>query len=90
MDTMINPLEILKKRKLNFLPPHFLKIKISEMDLLKDDLENWVKSKLKGRYCIIKKPTVDPIGKLKSTTFLGLEDPKEMTYFMLSYPLTRR
>jgi hypothetical protein len=33
---------------------------------------------------------IDENGKLKSASILALEDQKEMTYFMLACPYTRR
>jgi hypothetical protein len=86
----LNPLDVLKKRKLDFLPVHFSKTKISERAIWDNSLEAWVKTKLKGRYCILKSPSVDETGKLKSNFVLGLEDHKEMTYFMLACPHIRR
>jgi hypothetical protein len=86
----LNPLNILKKRKISFLPLHFATAKISESAMWDGSLESWVESKLKGRYCIAKVPGIDSQGKLKSVSILGLEDQKEMTYFMLACPYIRR
>jgi hypothetical protein len=86
----LNPLDVLKKRKVNFLPVHFSQIKLSEYDLVEGNLENWVKTKLKGRYYISRVPILDNSGKLRSTSILALEDQKEMTYFMLACPYLRR
>jgi hypothetical protein len=86
----LNPLDILKNRKMSFLPTHFVTAKISEAALWDNTLEHWVEIKLKGRYCITKIPLIDEQGKLRSFPILGLEDQKEMTYFMLACPYTRR
>jgi hypothetical protein len=86
----LNPLDILKQRKMKFVPPHFVKAKISESFIWDNSVENWVSSKLKGRYCITKFPMFDENGKLRSTSILALEDQKEMTYFMLACPYIRR
>jgi hypothetical protein len=86
----LNPLDVLKQRKLTFLPPHFAKAKIPESFVWDNSVEEWVKTKLKGRYCISRFPMIDESGKLRSTTILALEDQKEMTYFMLACPYTRR
>lgn len=72
------------------MPSHFAKAKISDHSLFDNSIENWVDTKLKGRYCITKIPMVDQNGKLKSAVVLGLEDQKEMTYFMLACPHLRR
>ena len=86
----LNPLDVLKKRRIAFLPIHFVTTNILELSIIDNSLENWVQTKLKGRYCITKIPTIDNNGKLKSTLILGLEDQKEMTYFLLAYLTTRR
>lgn len=86
----LNPLSVLKIRKLDFLPSHFSKVVIPESNLWDGNVENWVATKLKGRYCITRNPMIDNDGKLKSTFVLGLEDQKEMTYFMLACPYQRR
>jgi hypothetical protein len=86
----LNPLSVLKQRKMKFIPPHFVKTKISESFVWDNSVENWVTTKLKGRYCITKFPMIDENGKLKSASILALEDQKEMTYFMLACPYTRR
>jgi hypothetical protein len=85
----LNPIDVLKQRKLKTLPPHFSKIKISESELF-EGVEEWVQTKLKGRYCLVRYPNIDQDGNLKSSTFLGLEDQKELTYFMLACTNLRR
>ena len=86
----LNPLDVLKQRKMKFLPVHFVHTKIPETSIWEDSLENWIENKLKGRYCITKIPQIDEHGKLRSTAILGLEDQKEMTYFILACPHARR
>jgi hypothetical protein len=85
----LNPIDVLKQRKLKTLPPHFSKVKISEYDLF-EGVEEWVQTKLKGRYCIVKHPNIDSSGNLKSSLILGFEEQKELTYFMLACPNLRR
>ena len=85
----LNPIDVLKQRKLKTLPPHFSKIKITDYEIF-EGVEDWVKIKLKGRYCVVKYPSIDQSGNLKSTTFLGFENQKELTYFMLACPHLRR
>ena len=85
----LNPIDVLKQRKLKTIPPHFSKIKVSDSEVF-EGLEDWVKTKLKGRYCLAKQPSIDKNGVLRSTLFLGLEDQKELTYLMLACPLLRR
>lgn len=85
----LNPLDVLKQRKLKTLPPHFSKIKVSESELF-DGIEDWIKIKLKGRYCLVRYPNIDNSGSLKTSTVIGFEEQKELTYFMLACPILRR
>ena len=86
----LNPLEVLNKRSLSFIPPHFSKMQVSQNEIGFGSLENWVKSKLKGRYAIAQIPSIDKEGHLKTATFVAFEDQKELTYFMLACPHLRR
>ena len=85
----LNPIDVLKQRKLSTMPPHFKKVKITEFEIF-EGLEDWVRTKLKGRYCIAKQPGIDKTGSLRTTVYLGFEDQKELTYFMLACPFQRR
>ena len=86
----LNPLNIIKKRKLTSVPPSFLKVQINDFDLFDDDQENWIISRLRGRYSIVKLPFIDENGGLKLANFVGFEDHKEITYFTLACPYFRR
>ena len=86
----LNPIDVLKQRKLNTLPPHFSKFKIADSETLNFDFEDWIKTKLKGRYCVVRSPNLDKDGKVKSATFVAFEEQKELTYFMLACPHLRR
>lgn len=86
----LNPIDVLKERKVDFLPVHFSKIVILDNELFDGKIEEWIKVKLKGRYCIVRQPTVDQNGKLKTATFAAFEEQKELTYFMLACPHLRR
>jgi hypothetical protein len=86
----LNALDVLNRRKIDFIAPQFSKIKISEGDLFGDDLEDWIKTKLKGRFYLQKTPGLGTDGKVRSVTYLGFEDHKELTYFMLACPHLRR
>ena len=87
----LNPLDVLHKRSLNYVPPHFTKFKLSE-DTWNNysSIENWIRAKLKGRYSIVKTPAIGKEGQLKTATFVAFEDQKELTYFMLACPHLRR
>lgn len=87
----LNPLDVLKQRKVKTLPPHFAKCKLSDNILfLEEDAANWVKSKLKGRFCVTSIPAINETGQLKLSTFIAFEDQQELTYFMLACPYLRR
>jgi hypothetical protein len=87
----LNPLNILNQRQLTTLPPHFSKVKIADEVMLFDSkLVDWINTKLKNRFCIVKHPSVNSNGQLKLATFVGFEDQKELTYFMLACPHFRR
>jgi hypothetical protein len=85
----IKPLSVIKKRKVKTMPPHFSKIEISKFDLFDQKMENWIVNKLNGRYSIVKSPSIKE-NTLKSLTFLGFEEPQELTYFTLACPFYRR
>jgi hypothetical protein len=86
----LNPIDVLNRRELKVLPPHFSKIKVTEGDIFGGEIKHWVRTKLKGRFCILRTPSLDQEGNLKSATFVGFEDQKELTYFMLACPHLRR
>ena len=86
----LNPLDVLKQRELKFLPPHFSKAKLTDADFFEGNLLEWIRTKLKGRFCVTKQPTLDQEGNLKTATFVAFEDQKELTYFMLACPYLRR
>lgn len=86
----LNPLDVLKRRKMDFLPVHFAKAKIPSYTMWDNSIEKWVQQNLKGRYCITKALSINGQGKLLTDSILGLEDHKEMTFFMLACPHYRR
>ena len=90
MNFNLNPLDILGKRKLNFMPLHFSKVKISDLEFFHNDLIDWIEIKLEGRFSISNEPSIDDTGKLKLSTFVGFENQKELTYFLLACPYSRR
>jgi hypothetical protein len=87
----LNPLNLLNYRQLKTMPPHFAKVKIAEEAMLFDDnMINWINNKLKNRFCVVKYPNTNSNGNLKLSMFVGFEDQKELTYFMLACPYFRR
>jgi hypothetical protein len=86
----LNPLDVLKQREVKTLPPHFIKCKLSDVLFVENDIRDWVRAKLKGRFCIVSTPSLSSKGQLMSATVIGFEDQKELTYFMLACPYMRR
>ena len=84
----LNPMDVLKQRKLKTVAPHFSQLNISDSEIF-EGLEDWIKVKLKGRYYICRRPALDKNGNLRSSYFVGFEDQKELTYFMLACPHLR-
>lgn len=85
----INPIQLLRKREMSFLPAHFSTIKIDRF-ILDENMEKWIKTRLKGRYCITQKPMISDDNKVKIFDIIGFEDQKELTFFMLACPFFRR
>lgn len=85
----LNPIDVLKKRQVNFLPVHFSKIKL-DRSMSDHDIEKWIKSKLKGRYFIGNISDVGSDNRLKVFSSIAFEDHKELTYFVLACPFYRR
>jgi len=88
MEIELNQLEILGVRKLNYMPPHYTKMRIEPFAM--HYIEEWIQSKLSGRYCITAIPSITKNDSLKSEVYVGFEEEKEMTYFMLACPDIRR
>jgi len=86
----LNALDVLNQRRIDSMPPQFSKIKVSDADWYDANLENWIKTKLKGRFYLHKTPGIGSDGRVRSLTFVGFEDHKELTYFMLACPYLRR
>lgn len=86
----INALEVLNQRRMEIIPPHFAKMKISEKDIYSESVENWIRAKLKGRYFVKKYPSIGNDGKVTPSTFVGFEIQSEMTHFILACPHLRR
>jgi hypothetical protein len=85
----LNPMDVLHQRKLRTVAPHFTELNITDHEIF-EGVEDWIKAKLKGRYYICKKPTLDKSGNLRSSYVVGFEDHQESTYFMLACPHLRR
>jgi hypothetical protein len=78
----VNPLNVLKFRKLNFIPKHFKRISINSKVNVKE-IEYWIEYNLNSRYAIISTYNLDENRKVITSTEIGLEDPKEITLLSL-------
>lgn len=87
----LNPLTVLGVRTLSWIPPHFSKVAVTVSEWQGEEkVRDWIERKLTGRYSVVSSPaTESSTGKLKISTFVGFEDEKELTYFMLACPHIR-
>ena len=81
----VNPLAVLKVRRLNFIPENFSVIKISNNKNIKF-LSHWINYNLNSRYAITRNFTISQDNKLIEVIEVGIEDPKELTMLTLSCP----
>lgn len=86
----LNPLDVLNSRQLKTMPPHFSKTKIGNSDTVDSRISNWIRSKLAGRFCLVTYPSITGDDKFQTATFVGFEEQKELTFFMLACPYLRR
>jgi hypothetical protein len=91
LELSINPLNVLDKRNLDYIPAHFETIQIEGISPIL--LTNWIYKNTKGRFSIAKKTKIvhnKTINKtVIVTTLLGFEDPKEMILTILKCPLIK-
>lgn len=87
-----NHLDLLNERQLNYIPIHFVRTKLVDSFTVInfEKIVLWIKSKLDGRFFLLKAPMISNNDKLKSEYIVGFEDPKELTYFILACPHIRR
>lgn len=81
----INPLGVLKLRKLSFSPEHFARVLVDQFVDIKL-LDHWIVYNLNSRYAIKKKMTLDHNKKMGSMLEISIEDPREITMLMLGCP----
>ena len=81
----LDPLGVLKLKKLNFIPEHFTKITVSTTV---DDklLSQWIEYNLNSRYAIRRTIVIDSQNRINEVIELGLENPKELLLLTLSCP----
>jgi len=81
----VNPLNVLKLRKLQYVPLHFTKIYVDNIKDIKN-IDNWIYSNLNSRYCIKKSHKVDNNSRITEFCEISMEDPKELTMLSLGCP----
>jgi hypothetical protein len=80
----VNPLGILKLRKLSFIPEHFTRINVDLVDIKL--LDHWINYHLNSRYAIKKTLTLDQNKKMIEVIEIGIEDSREITMLTLGCP----
>lgn len=83
----VNPLSILRQRKLKVIPEHFVKMTIiSEpyVNILK--IHHWINFNLNSRYAIIKSVAISKENKLTEAWEIGFESPSELSLFAMACP----
>lgn len=81
----LNPLSVLKIRKLSFIPKHFSKIAVDSTVDTKL-LNHWINYNLNSRYAIKKSFVLDQNKKMVEAIEIGIEDPREITMLTLGCP----
>lgn len=86
-DFEINPLDVLEKRKLDFLPPHLEALTISYQNYYQQNelVKEWIVENLKGRFYIGSAVKLDD-NRLLSNQIVAFEDTRESTIFFLACP----
>lgn len=87
-----NNLDLLNERQMSYLPLHFSTFQLEDVTgfTFKEQILNWIRSKLQGRYVFIKSLGLNSNQKMKTFYTVGFEKPNELTYFMLACPYLRR
>lgn len=87
-----NKLDLLKERQLDFFPLHFSLFQIDDKIIYSDknNILDWIRIKLTGRFALLKSVNIDVEQRLKSRFTVGFERSSELTYFMIACPFLRR
>ena len=81
----INPLSLLKLRRLNFIPQQFKKIQVVNGIDIKL-IDQWINYNLNSRYALKKTLTLDINNKIVEVLEIGIEDSREITMLSLGCP----
>lgn len=82
----VNPLSVLKMRRLSFIPEHFTTVIIKDTSIDIKMLDHWINYNLNSRYAIKKSYTLDDRKRIIEGIEIGMEDPKELTMVTLGCP----
>lgn len=85
-------LDLLNERQMQYLPPHFVTLQLDDNVALsyKEQITNWIRTKLQGRYALLKSIGLNSDQKMKASFIVGFEKPNELTYFIIACPFLRR
>jgi hypothetical protein len=85
-------LDLLNERQMQYLPPHFVTLQLDDNVALsyKEQITNWIRTKLQGRYALLKSIGLNSDQKMKASLIVGFEKPNELTYFIIACPFLRR
>lgn len=81
-----NPYNVFEARRVDFPPSHFEYAEISLRYNMKEALERWIESNLKGRYYLGRAVALDDSNKLTYAVSVGFEESRELSFFMLACP----
>jgi len=82
----INPLSVLRMRRLSFIPNHFSKIVIKFDIPNVKKLDQWIDYNLNSRYAIRKSIALNENNRIVESLEIGLEDPIEISILTLGCP----
>lgn len=85
----VNPLSVLKMRRLSFIPEHFTQISIKGSTDIKM-LDQWINYNLNSRYAIKKTVALDDSNRVTDAIVIGMEDPAEITMLTLGCPIMHK
>lgn len=84
---VINPLDVLEERRLNFLPPHLEGLSIGHNNIYyrSEQISQWIIENLKGKYFLGSVVKLED-NRLVTHQIVAFEDVRESTIFFLACP----
>ena len=76
-------------RRLKFQPKHLSIIDLPQVYNIEKALSKWIETNLKKRYFLGKTVGLTKESNVESVLRVGYEDPKELSYFALAFPLLK-